>query len=168
MVDILWEFTDVQLGSVIAAGGFSRMHSPHGLTDLLQDFRIAALQGVLTLLANDLATASVLVPMLFQAELTDAEVLECITLNTVRESHANEREANMRRVFPLTDAQGNPIHMQVSGAGEAVVSAAYRMKLNQTFREDVGWNIGFFNAGLADTTAAPRGSNMGKIFGVWI
>ncbi len=159
----VWEAGAVQLGAVIAAGAAQNVFSEHGLTDLLQDFRMANMMGCIWLDVADLSAEELLLPLLVQGDLSAAEIAECVNSTTQRAHQVPESDQGERLVFPLTDAQGNPVFLSAARS-----EISYRMKVNRTWHEDVGWNIACYNFGNQDTTAAPQLGHVAKYQGVWI
>lgn len=162
-VDILWESAEVQLGAVIARGDSAFPFSAYGLTDLLQDYRIARMMGALTVEPSDMTAGSELMAIYASADLAPSEVIQCTDSIALRGADEVENEEANRLVFPILDGQDNPVILTV---GEP--SKPFNMKVNRTFQEDVGWQIGFMNVGVVDTPAAPNCGIAAKYQGVWV
>lgn len=162
-MDILWESSEVQLGAVIARGESAFPFSAYGLTDLLQDYRIARMLGSLTIEPSDMTGGSELMAILATADLSATEVAQCTDSIALRKADEVENEEANRLVFPILDGQDNPVILTV-----AEPSKPFNMKVNRTFQEDVGWQIGFINVGVVDTPAAPNCGIVAKYQGIWV
>ncbi len=158
MVDILYDTGTVALGTTLAPGAFI----PIAGYSITQNFRHARMEGVLAMATTDLTQDDNIIPILAAGNLIAAQVAECVNAVANEKAEIVANEQAKRRVFPLKDADGNLLVL-----GDLTPQVGFGHKVNQTWHEEVGWQVGIYNIGpgtLADTTVAFFFKN----YGVWI